>query len=449
MQALYCMPCGSVCGEGVAGRVPATFSVMSVLGQDCVNKRTYVRMMVYDVFMVLGDVLELVGGVHGFDPAASSLDECKTALGSVTRLSGWLESRRLAIVSRIGELSPVPEDHVGRASRTTQRNARKVTRRAVTASKVSALAESLADGKIAAEHVDVATRALGQVEPEHSDRLAVELAKLVPVAELGTPEEFEHAVRAVVDRLNLVDGEARLVRQRRAARLFTWVNKATGMFHVSGEFDPQSGLRVHARLQRRLAATFADTVPEGCPTDPFAKQDWLRAQAFLAIFFGETVGGSTAAETIVVVDTRDGTIRWDLDIDLPGSAVQAFIDQSKIFFVDVHGCRINFADGCLNLGRSRRLANRAQRRAKRAIHATCAVPGCAVKFEFTKLHHIIWWENGGLTDLENLIPICVRHHALIHQGHLVLTVGPNGNITFTTNPAEDTMDTGPPQQGVA
>jgi hypothetical protein len=72
------------------------------------------------------------------------------------------------------------------------------------------------------------------------------------------------------------------------------------------------------------------------------------------------------------------------------------------------------APGTLDLGRTQRLANRAQRRALRALYSTCAVPGCTIHFDRCKLHHIIEWENGGLTNLANLIPICPHHHAMLH-----------------------------------
>ena len=69
-----------------------------------------------------------------------------------------------------------------------------------------------------------------------------------------------------------------------------------------------------------------------------------------------------------------------------------------------------YAPGALNLGRSTRLANRAQRRVLRALYPTCAIPGCEARFELCKIHHVIWWEDGGLTDLDNLLPLCSRHH---------------------------------------
>ena len=53
------------------------------------------------------------------------------------------------------------------------------------------------------------------------------------------------------------------------------------------------------------------------------------------------------------------------------------------------------APGQLDLGRTSRLANRSQRRALRALYSTCAVPGCAARYDLCRLHHVVWWEHGG------------------------------------------------------
>jgi Domain of unknown function (DUF222) len=377
--------------------------------------------------MDLGEVVERVSRVHAFDAASASLDDCRVVLAEVTRLSGWVESRRLAIVERVGEVSSTA-----------------VAKRAATVRACPALGKSLAAGRVSGEHVDAARRALTHVAPEKREAFAVSaVGSLVRVAENGTPEQFENAIRRAIDAEDRVDGEDRLAKQKAAARLRTWVDKITGMYHFHGEYDPENGVGINAKLQRMLATKFADAVPEGCPADPEAKQDWLRAQAFLALINGETVAAG-APETVVVVDTRDGTITWDLDVDLPWSAVQRFVDRSSVYFVDVHGKVINFAEGRLNLGRTARLANKAQRRAKRALHATCTVHGCNVKYENTRLHHLVWWEHGGLTDLDNLVPVCTRHHGMIHAGKLKLHRDDVGNIITT-----ETMATGPPEQQTA
>jgi hypothetical protein len=43
----------------------------------------------------------------------------------------------------------------------------------------------------------------------------------------------------------------------------------------------------------------------------------------------------------------------------------------------------------------------------------CRMPGCT---RTTKLHahHVVYWSEGGRTDLSNLILVCSRHHTLIH-----------------------------------
>ena len=69
----------------------------------------------------------------------------------------------------------------------------------------------------------------------------------------------------------------------------------------------------------------------------------------------------------------------------------------------------------LDLGRAQRLANRAQRRALRALYRTCGATGCEVPFDRCEVHHIHWWDNGGPTDLRNLVPLCSRHHHLVHD----------------------------------
>jgi hypothetical protein len=46
----------------------------------------------------------------------------------------------------------------------------------------------------------------------------------------------------------------------------------------------------------------------------------------------------------------------------------------------------------VDLGRSQRLANRAQRRALRSMYRTCGFPGCDVSFDRCEIHHVYWWE---------------------------------------------------------
>ena len=84
----------------------------------------------------------------------------------------------------------------------------------------------------------------------------------------------------------------------------------------------------------------------------------------------------------------------------------------------------------LAVGRQCRLATRAQRRALRAMYRTCCMPDCTVGFEACRIHHVTFWEHLGRTDLDNLVPICERHHHLVHEGGWTLTLHPGRRIVL-------------------
>jgi hypothetical protein len=81
------------------------------------------------------------------------------------------------------------------------------------------------------------------------------------------------------------------------------------------------------------------------------------------------------------------------------------------------------------MGNAIRFANRAQKRALRALYRTCAFPGCDVPFHRTEAHHILPWELGGPTDLINLLPLCARHHHLAHEGGWALQLAADRTLS--------------------
>ncbi|WOQ17961.1 HNH endonuclease signature motif containing protein [Raineyella sp. W15-4] len=77
----------------------------------------------------------------------------------------------------------------------------------------------------------------------------------------------------------------------------------------------------------------------------------------------------------------------------------------------------------LAMGRARRLASPAQRRALRVRDGGCRFPGCS-QHRRLKAHHIVSWADGGPTDLDNLILLCQAHHTYVHEGGVRITGGP-------------------------
>ena len=85
----------------------------------------------------------------------------------------------------------------------------------------------------------------------------------------------------------------------------------------------------------------------------------------------------------------------------------------------------------LDLGRTRRLHTRTQRRALALIHDTCAVAGCERPFAWCEIHHHrLPWQRGGPTDLDNGLPLCGHHHRRAHDTHFDLRRRPDGDYTF-------------------
>jgi Domain of unknown function (DUF222)/HNH endonuclease len=74
----------------------------------------------------------------------------------------------------------------------------------------------------------------------------------------------------------------------------------------------------------------------------------------------------------------------------------------------------------IGAGRATRLISRRLRRALEYRHRMCAVPGCGVT-RGLHAHHIRHWEDGGPTELANLVLLCPYHHRLHHRGVITIT----------------------------
>ena len=83
----------------------------------------------------------------------------------------------------------------------------------------------------------------------------------------------------------------------------------------------------------------------------------------------------------------------------------------------------------VELGSHRELVSHEGRYA--AMYATCAHPHCQVPFSACRIHHVHWWTDGGKTVLANLVPLCERHHHLVHEGGWNLEIDHRRHVTWT------------------
>ena len=246
-----------------------------------------------------------------------------------------------------------------------------------------------------------------------------------------------------MDQLRADDGMSRLARQRRATRLDTWIDDE-GMWCLRGRFDPETGLTLHSRLANTVAALFADKTPDDCPFHPLERQAFLRAHALAALTEGHGTR-SAVPEIVAVVDLTDPqpdgspTVDWGLPVELPAEVLRRLFDTADIHPIIVRGGVVLHAPGCLDLGRTTRVANRAQRRALRALYPPAPSPAATPATTCASSTTSSGGNTAARTDLANLLPLCVRHHHAVHDHgwHLILAADRSLTITYPDGTSRD------------
>jgi len=238
---------------------------------------------------------------------------------------------------------------------------------------------------------------------------------------------FERRCRLLGKRLAGDDGESELDKQKASVSVRRWIDKPSGMHHTHLTLDPERDAKLWSAIDAQLATIKQADGNSGTPIDQ------LLADAVVASVSGQRCGERRVPEICVHVDydtmlnglheqslceTADG-------IPLPPATVRRLACEAAIVPIVLNG------DGeVLDCGRDVRVANRAQRRALRAMYRTCAYPGCDITFDRCDIHHVIAWLQHGSTDLQNLLPLCGRHHHLVHEGHWRLTLDKHRIITI-------------------
>jgi Domain of unknown function (DUF222)/HNH endonuclease len=85
----------------------------------------------------------------------------------------------------------------------------------------------------------------------------------------------------------------------------------------------------------------------------------------------------------------------------------------------------------LEVGRTTRVVNPAQRHALTVRDGGCAVPDCERPPGWCEAHHLVHWLHGGPTDLPNLALLCRAHHRAVHEGGWRLHRDPDGRLVAT------------------
>ncbi|WP_193105071.1 HNH endonuclease signature motif containing protein [Brachybacterium sp. FME24] len=191
------------------------------------------------------------------------------------------------------------------------------------------------------------------------------------------------------------------------------------------EPDDRSGEDRHLVIVQVSAEALVDDVPAGTPLPSAATADTSLAPTARSI---EESSGTTPPPTVVPRALPAAPAAPDVPAGTPdrcgvlGMGPLEVRTAERLVCTGKVAITITDAGGeILHLGRSRRLASRAQRRALRLRDTTCAFPGCH-QSQHLDAHHTVPWSEGGPTDIEGLALLCRRHHVMVHEGGLRLVL---------------------------
>ncbi|MYG93388.1 MAG: DUF222 domain-containing protein [Acidimicrobiia bacterium] len=284
--------------------------------------------------------------------------------------------------------------------------------------------QALVAGEIPQDHARLIARA--------SSEGPINEQSLIKAAKEQGYDEFEKTLRRQQHDLSGDDGQAILERQKqkRTARMFK--NRDTGMFILSGEYDPTTGEHIAAVVAAKERELWNQEDPKARRTPQQRMADAL-AELIL-----ESEKGKAKGIALVLVADYDATKRELVNArladgnPLPMQELVHLALQADIFPAVFDAKTQN-----LWLGRSRRTATDAQRIALTIRDQGCIGCGAAPNRCFS--HHVVFWKNGGPSDYPNLVLVCNDCHHNIHdQGWQTIKDTRTGK--WTTQPPPGPFD---------
>ena len=283
------------------------------------------------------------------------------------------------------------------------------------------LAAKQRTGEISAENADLVVRALAPVTRRGFDAELIDAGEQL-LAQFATqfgPKDLRRLAKQVVSRID-PDGtlpNEQLQQDRRFFRMRpTKDGSYAGEFRLTSECGKKLLSLLHPLAKPRINSTTTDEgklVEEPDPRHPGQRMHDALSDVCDRLLRSDNAvpdSGGTPATVIVTIDLDDLLEKTGWAVASDGTLIRtdtalAAADQADIYWAFTHS-----TGQILHLGRTRRIATRAQTIALYARDLGCSFPGCNIPPEWCERHHILSWAEGGLTDLNNLTLLCRYHH---------------------------------------
>ena len=280
--------------------------------------------------------------------------------------------------------------------------------------------------------------AAGNVTPQAARAIAdasahtpVDEAELLDAAETEPADVFARTVRDHVNERTTAEDLEEQRRRQRNRREANIKQESDGMYKLFGTFDPVAGARIETAI-----AAMANQIWHGEDPKHRSTPAQRYADALEALITRQGAGNATKHQrtTLLVIADYDLLAGQLADARLIDGTPLAPSELLEIALgAEILPAVFDAKGQPLWLGRARRHASAAQRIALTARDRGCVV--CGAANSYCQAHHVIHWEHGGPTDIDNLVLLCSDcHHNQIHTKGAKLTRDADGRFSLQPPP---------------
>lgn len=396
-----------------------------------------------------------ISAITSMDPATADASQCTEAFATLGRLKSWTAATEARFTSRVRELNRVgqslpPVDLHSRTPGCSTREAQENERRSDVIDAAPGFGEALGSGQIGTAHVDALANVTAKLDEGVRNELFGRADDLLDSAKESSPERFARSLAELARKIERQHGVDRDEQRRRQTFLSRRLNPATGMTEGRFSLHPELANRVFGAVDRHVNTTI--TAGEARGETEFVERR-IDRNRLAAEALGELVGTSdrsnaSVADVTVIIDVETLATGELHDHSVcetgDGAPLPAEVAQRLACDGNITSVVVNSNGTALAVGRTSRHATLKQRRALAQQYRNCAIGDCDMPFERTEIHHIIPWEQGGATDLHNMLPVCSRHHHLIHSLRWRLVLHPDRSLTIYDNTGVVVVESPPP-----
>ncbi|UDY24117.1 HNH endonuclease signature motif containing protein [Nocardioides sp. Kera G14] len=403
---------------------------------------------------ILGDLADVNPLFMSPGAQAEALREMVAATNQLTELQARVMASAAQVADDAGKHDTAGwlahETHIG------PREARAQKRLAEALEAWPAVAAGMRAGVVNREQAEIITRALNALPDDTAAELIPRAeAHLVDEASRWNPNQLRVLARQVLDVIDPDGTEAREAKKLEAEER-TAFQKTRLSFAKKHDGTTKITIVVPDLTATRLAHLLhAFTSPRHDPADKQALADAAGDEAGERVWWklpNNKKLGHAFCELLENIDPNSmpqhGTTGTELIVTIPLADLRR--DLAAATVLGPHGveritanearrlaCEAGIIPAVLggqghvlDLGRTSRLATKAQKKALILIRATCSEEGCDVPAAMTEVHHLNAWSQGGKTDLKDLVLLCKPGHRRIHSPDYTHERLPDGTIRF-------------------